>query len=432
MKKMINRKYNKKALLSLFSCGGGMDIGFEGGFRILKCSLNTDIHKDWIEKEDSKYYYLKDTIFETVFANDIVPAAKSAWVKYFSNKKKCDMSNIYHLDSIVELVKRYKEGDTSVFPSNIDVVTGGFPCQDFSLAGKRKGFNSDVSHDGTKRSLDMPSVETRGQLYIWMKEVIEITEPKIFIAENVKGLANLGAVKDIIQQDFARTAGNGYLVLAPQILHAGRYGISQSRERIFFIGFKKSALTSEALRELESCNPFSPISPYPESTHYLNYQELDLFSPVSNLKKEFVPCRKVLCDLPEPEMSNDLSQQNFSAARYIPHLQGNVEVKLNKLAPTIRSEHHGNIEFRRLSAEHGSVNNEENLKERRLTLRECARIQTFPDDYDFVIKSEEGRAKYIVSPSAGYKLVGNAVPPLLAYHIAKKIQKNWKFYFGEN
>ena len=70
-------------------------------------------------------------------------------------------------------------------------------------------------------------------------------------------------------------------------------------------------------------------------------------------------------------------------------------------------------------------------KERRLTLRECARIQTFPDNFNFVIPtSENSRKKFELSPSHGYKLVGNAVPPLLAYHIAKKIESNWSFYFN--
>ena len=421
----------KKKLLSLFSCGGGMDIGFEGGFKILKCSLNVDIHQDWIDHEDDKYYYLKDTIFETVFANDIVPYAKSTWVDYFNRKRHCDVSDLYHLKSIVDIVKEYKDGDTSVFPSNVDVVTGGFPCQDFSVAGKRKGFNSDVSHDGTKKNEDLPSTETRGQLYMWMKEVIEITEPKVFIAENVKGLANLGEVKDIIQKDFAKTAGDGYLVLSPQILHAGKYGISQSRERIIFIGFKKSALTEEALNELKSCEPFTIHSPYPAPTHYLSKNDVDMFTPNFDKIQSFIPCREILKDLVEPDLSDDLSQQYYSKAKYIKHLQGNIEVKLDRLAPTIRSEHHGNIEFRRLSKEHGSVNNEDDLIERRLTLRECARIQTFPDDYNFVI-SGEGKRGFLVSPSCGYKLVGNAVPPLLAYHIANKIQENWKYYFGED
>lgn len=419
----------KKKVLSLFSCGGGMDIGFEGGFKILKCCLNYDINADWIEYEDDKYYHLKETIFETVFANDIVDYAKSTWTDYFSRKRGKDVSDIYHVKSIVDIVKEYKNGNTSVFPKDIDIVTGGFPCQDFSVAGKRKGFNSEVSHNGIKVNEDIPTEETRGKLYMWMKEVIEITKPKVFIAENVKGLANLGQVKDIIQQDFAQTGGNGYLVLSPQILHSGRYGISQSRERIIFIGLRKDSLRAEALNELIKDVPFEETSPYPSASHTLE-KDCTLFEKNSAYLKPFVPSKNVLCDLAEPEESNDLSQMNYSKAKYIKGLQGCTEVKLNKLAPTIRSEHHGNIEFRRLSKEHGGVNLEEienGLQERRLTLRECARIQTFPDDYNFVIHNGK---KYIVSPSCGYKLVGNAVPPLLAYHIAKKIEKNWNFYFS--
>ena len=114
------------------------------------------------------------------------------------------------------------------------------------------------------------------------------------------------------------------------------------------------------------------------------------------------------------------------------HCQGQKEVNLEKLAPTIRAEHHGNIEFRRLSLDNGGkdiIGLGKGLKERRLTLRECARIQTFPDDFNFVIPSNEKRKKFKLSPSQGYKLVGNAVPPLLAYHIAKKIENNWLYYF---
>lgn len=418
----------KKKVLSLFSCGGGMDIGFEGGFKVLKCCLNADINSNWIEKEDEKYYYLKETIFETVFANDIVDYAKSTWTDYFNRKRGRDISSIYQVKSIVDIVKDYKNGNDDIFPKDIDIVTGGFPCQDFSVAGKRKGFNSEVTHNGLKNVEDIPTEETRGKLYMWMKEVVEITRPKVFIAENVKGLANLGQVKEIIQKDFENIGGGGYLVLSPQILHSGRYGIAQSRERIIFIGFRKDALNKNALNELLRDIPFNEISPYPSATHYL---EKDLFQTEesNSLLRPFVTSREVLCDLPEPEFSDDLSQINYSKAKFIKGLQGNTEIKPNKLAPTIRSEHHGNIEFRRLSKENGGLITEEiskGLQERRLTLRECARIQSFPDDYNFVIRNEK---KYVVSPSSGYKLVGNAVPPLLAYHIAKKIEQNWSYYF---
>ena len=418
-------------MLSLFSCGGGMDIGFEGGFKILKQTLNFNLCAEWVEKEDDQYYFLKDNIFETVFANDIVEHAKITWCDYFNRKKGKDVSNIYHVKSIVDIVKSYNSNEINEFPADIDIITGGFPCQDFSVAGKRNGFNSHKDHNGTGITKDIPTEESRGKLYMWMKEVIEITLPKIFIAENVKGLANLEDVKEKIQSDFSDIGNGGYLVLEPQILHAGRYGVPQSRERIFFIGFKKSALTDDALVELSKLHISKKYSPYPEPTHKLKNDQNSLFD--NSLLCPFVPCKSVLLDLVEPAETKDVSQKYYSRAKYMgTHCQGQKEVNLMNLAPTIRSEHHGNIEFRRLLKENGGTNLSEldsGMIERRLTLRECARIQTFPDDYNFVIEKTDGRSKFKVSPSSGYKLVGNAVPPILAYHIAKKIEGNWDLYF---
>lgn len=421
----------KKNLLSLFSGCGGMDIGFEGGFKIPKTMINIDINSNWIESEDDNYIYLKETFFETTFANDINSSAKIAWNDYFSKKRGFEVNDTYKVGSIVDYVKEYKSGNISVFPKNIEIVTGGFPCQDFSIAGKRNGFNSHKDHNGFLKEEDLPSEETRGKLYMWMKEVIEITKPKMFIAENVKGLANLGDVKKIIQKDFSNIGDDGYLVLNPKVLHAGNYGVSQSRERIFFIGFKKSELTKEALKELSKQDISQKISPYPLPTHRVN-GELH-YSENDNLIKPSTKLREILLDLDEPILTNDFSQKFFSKAKFMgKHCQGQNEINLDKIAPTIRAEHHGNIEFRRLSVENGGKYVDEikgGLEERRLTLRECARIQTFPDDFNFVIPNNDKGKQFLLSPSQGYKLVGNAVPPLLAYHIAKKIESNWNFYF---
>ena len=295
----------KKNLLSLFSGCGGMDIGFEGGFKIHKSTLNTNIHKDWIQSEDSTNFILKETIFETKFANDISSHAKTAWESYFSEKRGYDVSSTFRVDSIVDIVKEYKNGKKNVFPKKIEIVTGGFPCQDFSVAGKRNGFNSHKDHHGKIKD-DIPTEETRGKLYMWMKEVIEITSPKIFIAENVKGLANLGTVKDIIQADFSKTNGDGYLVLPPKVLHAGNFGVPQSRERIFFIGLKKSALTKKALQELSKVEISEKYSPYPIATHRINGEMH--YSSVEDKMATFTKSKSVLLDLEEPEKSKDLSQ----------------------------------------------------------------------------------------------------------------------------
>ena len=407
-------------VLSLFSGCGGMDLGLEGGFI---CHNRSVTNPEWIHHRiDSNWVMLRQTAFRTVFACDILEEARLTWLGYMSRFGV--NPNIYHLGSIVDLVKLQHEGK-DVFPHDIDIVTGGFPCQDFSVAGKRKGFNSLISHNGGKIDNDEPSEETRGKLYMWMKQVIDIVQPKMFIAENVKGLVSLGDVKDIIQRDFSLANGNDYIVLEPQVLHAANFGVPENRERVIFIGIKRSALTNEAIGALAQ-NPV-PIEydPYPLPTHNYNVHNDGLPSPVT--------CKEILRNLPEPNDSIDLAQQNFSKAKYLSNgSQGQTEINMNGIAPTIRSEHHGNIEFRRLAAEHGGKMIEEldrGLQERRLTPRECGLIQTFPPDYPFVFR-RFGLKRYAVSPSGAYKVIGNAVPPMLAYNIARRIQDIWTLYFG--
>ena len=413
-------------VLSLFSGCGGMDLGFEGGFTCLKRSVG---NKDWIESEKGNWVQLKRTAFDTIFANDIRADARKAWINYFC-KRKPNADKVYVLKSVVDLVKEAKRGGQNrIFPSNVDVVTGGFPCQDFSVAGKRLGFNSQKSHLGTKLSSEEPNSENRGKLYMWMREVITLTQPKIFIAENVKGLTNLADVKTIIESDFRDAAEGGYLVIPARVLHSANYGVPQSRERVIFFGFRKNALSQQALIELTKANISDEFDPYPQITHYKNEFE-KLTNP--GLQAQ-VTVKEALIDLKEPDESDDLSQRKYSKAKFMgSHCQGQIEVELDSIAPTIRSEHHGNIEFRRLSAEHGGKHLDElskGLKERRLSIRECARIQTFPDDYDFVIPASNPNGP--VCASDAYKIIGNAVPCLLAYHIAKRLEMNWTKYFGE-
>lgn len=409
-------------VLSLFSGCGGMDLGFEGNFITNSKSINPT--SGFIQEHiSSELVRVEKTRFKTVFANDILKEAKVAWTNYM--RRFGYEASIYRTESIVDLVKMHRAG-AKIFPDGIDVVTGGFPCQDFSVAGKRKGFDSDTSHNGGKRiSTDTPKEESRGQLYHWMKEVVEITQPKIFIAENVKGLISLGDAKDIIQRDFSLAGGAGYIVLEPKVLHAGNYGVPESRERVIFIGIRRDALRPDALAALEMKNVPEEYNPYPKPTHACTIEGDGL--------SQFVKLKDVFAGLKEPNESTDLSQIYYSGAKFMgTHCQGQSEVDLEKIGPTIRSEHHGNIEYRRLSVEHGGKHIGElqaGLKERRLTPRECALIQTFPHDYPFVIKQKD-KQRFLLSSSGAYKVIGNAVPPVLAYNIAMRIQSIWNRLFN--
>ena len=324
---ILSGETEKIRVVSLFSGCGGMDVGFTGNFEFL----------------EKKYNYLG---FKIVFANDIVQDACDTYEGYFKHKPTC-------LD-----IKKYLDGN-GVIP-DCDVVIGGFPCQDFSLAGKREGFNTE-----------------RGRLYEQMKRVIVLKRPLIFVAENVKGLTNLSGALEKIKGDFA-SIYPGYRI-SDHLLMAADYGVPQTRERVIIVGVRNDCGTD-----------FYPPSP----THAFDESNEDN-------RKPWVMTKEAIDDLwgTEKEKNHLPNQEQYSQAKnYGEHLQGNKPIKADYPGPTIRAQHHGNIEF------HYN-------KRRRLTVRECARIQSFPDN--FVFKG---------SGSSAYVQVGNAVPPVLGWHIAKSVR----------
>ena len=109
-------------VLSLFSGCGGMDLGLEGGFI---CHNHSVTNPEWIHhKVNDNWVLLNRNLFRTVFACDILEEARLTWLRYMSRYHV--NPDIYHLESIVDLVKLHKEG-VEVFQSNIDIVKGGFP-----------------------------------------------------------------------------------------------------------------------------------------------------------------------------------------------------------------------------------------------------------------------------------------------------------------
>ncbi|HAJ57560.1 MAG TPA: DNA (cytosine-5-)-methyltransferase [Candidatus Omnitrophica bacterium] len=327
LQNILSGDSDKIRVASLFSGCGGMDVGFTGDFESL----------------GKKY---DDLGFEIGFANDISQDACITHDGYFKHKSTC-------LD-----IKKYLDGN-GVIP-DCDVVIGGFPCQDFSLAGKRGGFNTE-----------------RGRLYEQMKRVIVLKHPLIFVAENVKGLTNLAGALERIKNDFA-SIYPGYRI-SDHLLMAADYGVPQTRERVIIVGVRNDCLTD-----------FYPPSP----THAFDESNEDG-------RKQWVSAKEAIEDLWGTENKNNClpNQGQYSQAKnYGEHLQGNKSIKADYPGPTIRAEHHGNIEFHY-------------KKKRRLTVRECARIQSFPDN--FVFKG---------SGSSAYVQVGNAVPPILGWYIAKSVR----------
>ncbi len=337
---------NHYGVVSLFSGCGGMDLGFAGGF----VSLN---------KEYPQHLSQKGKSFKLLFANDLNSHATDVYKDYFLQR---DPESLVFQGDIKNYLDELEETSPAVekfFPVSSDVLIGGFPCQDFSVAGKRKGFTSE-----------------RGLLYQQMIRAAKRLSPKIFVAENVKGLTNLGDALKTIKEDFAKTGKTGYRIFS-KLHHAADFGVPQTRERVFIVGIRKD-LDPDA---------FS----FPFETHASNPDEEGL--------RPWVSARNAIGDLIDKGENIPNQSQYSKAKNYGEHCQGNRKIKADYPSPTIRAEHHGNIEF------HYSL-------PRRLSVRECARIQSFPDDFVFR-----------TSASAAYKMIGNAVPPVLGWHIANAVMK---------
>lgn len=314
-------------VLSLFSGCGGFDLGFKGGF--------TSLGRTYPQNN-----------FDIIWANEITQHATNTYKENLGDHIICkDINDIENVE----------------FPK-ADIILGGFPCQDFSLAGKRQGL----------------TVE-RGRLYLQMKRVIDTVQPKVFIAENVKNLLMMekGLILKTIIDDFKASGYNVYF----HLFHAANYGVPQNRERVIIFGIRQDL----------DITPFLPLEIYSMKDWITTSEAIDdLWDQVDNP------------DIPNHKF-NDISKAKFYEGK---KTQGNSKIFANKIAPTIRAEHHGNIE-----AHYRTKGDAENMSNwRRLSVRECARIQTFPDD--FVFKS---------AASSAYKQVGNAVPPVLSWHIARAL-----------
>ena len=332
-------------LISLFSGMGGMDVGFSEQVVVHRASIHPD--SNYIDRPHpiDGFVYLKRLPFETVFQNDILPEAKEV----------CEWNHWNHQYLLKDI--RQVLDEPFIFP-DAHVITGGFPCQDFSHAGKRQGLATQ-----------------RGTLYQSFVEVVRRVQPLLFVAENVNGLLTMtgNPIRQIVS-DFSEV---GYEV-AYQLIKCEEFGIPQTRWRVIIMGVR-----------LDKRNKL------PDEWNLLTENKI------------MCPIRPYFSHLLEPAETTDPAQQIYSKAARLAKGQGQKEIGLDECAPTMRAEHHGNIEFRRIR---GGKN--EDLPERRLTVREAALIQTFPPDCRLTDGKPTGKA---------YKPIGNAVPPFLGYLIARKI-----------
>jgi len=304
--------------------------------------------------------------YKTVWANDIDEWAVKTFEKKFG-KKVITQKNIEKIDP---------KKDKSI-PA-CDLIIGGFPCQDFSVVWKQPGLDGD-----------------RGNLYKYYLRFIEAKNPKAFVAENVKGLltANKGKAIEEILQGFSN-AGNGYMVKI-QLYNFADYGVPQFRERVLFVGIRLDT-------------GFNFIHPAP--THGIGRknkyktagQALKGVEKVADFNADEIKItdktRNFLDRIPEGGNFKDIPLDD---PNYVKGMISHVyrRIKLDEPAKTI------------IAAGGGGTWGYHFPEPRPLCNRERARLQSFPDDFEFLGPVTEVRRQ-----------IGNAVPPVGVFLLAQTLK----------
>lgn len=297
--------------------------------------------------------------FKTLLVSDIIPAYTET-IK--ANLPHVSVYNDDAMDLSAEKIRALARADT-----DIDLIIAGPPCQAFSIMGKRQ-------------SLDDP----RGKLTIKYFELISGLRPKVFLFENVPGLMTVNHGKDFSNLLEFIESETGYQLFRAK-LNASDFNIPQERERIFIVGFRPDI----------SCTSFS----FPTSAT----------GPFHDQLPDNMPSRYALEDvegLPNQvkRVHTDAVRKRFEAVPQGGRDRGSYSDKLNPEMPS------GTVMIG--SSAGGARPFIHPYEPRALTVRETARLQSFPDWYEFSGSRTEQ-----------YRQVGNAVPPLLAYEILSAIKK---------
>ena len=309
--------------------------------------------------------------FNTIWANEYDKEIWETFEKNFSNTK-LDRRSIINIPS-------------EDIPQTLGLI-GGPPCQSWSEAGKSRGIDDD-----------------RGQLFFEFIRVLRDKKPLFFLAENVSGM--LGSRhREALENIKNHFIDSGYN-LSFELLNAKDYGVAQDRKRIFFVGFRKDL-------NIEFKFPQKFVKKQFLSDVIDNLKD----NVISAKEKNYTNASECKIDNHE-YMIGGFSSMFMSRNR----VRGWDEPSFTIQAGGRHAPLHPQAPKMELVAKDKRrfVEGSEDLY-RRLSIRECARVQSFPDEYKF----------YYSKLSAGYKMVGNAVPPDLAYILAKEIIETLKDKIG--
>lgn len=367
---MSNHNENKIPILSFYSGGGFLDMGFEqAGFETV-----------WTNEFDKDFAKLH-------------AAGITSWRKSQGNGIKAEIFNtksITEVSSKEIIAEAFPEGK----PDNFGMI-GGPPCQDFSMNGSLKGFEGD-----------------RGKLTtLYFDKILEL-KPTFFVMENVTGLTKRKETKNFMQT-LLKKVEKEYFV-DHEKLNALEFGVPQFRERIFFVGIKKTKLDEKIISQ----SPFGKWFPFPVNKTYQNAaskynwgKQTEFGRTLSKPKDLPLELCVESCLVPTRKMNSiDNANEFFNLYVTEKFLEAIDEGETNR--PSFKRLHRFKYSP---TACYG--NNEVHLhpyKNRRLSVRETLRIQGVPDEYVLPAKSPLSKK---------FKMIGNGVPVPLAKALADELKK---------
>ena len=329
------RKYK---LIELFAGAGGLALGMEkAGFKTVLLNENDKHACDTLSKNRPKW-------------------------------------NVIHSDVAKLSFTKYKD--------KIDILTGGFPCQAFSYAGKKLGFE-----------------DTRGTLFFEFARAVKEINPKVIVAENVRGLLKhengntIKAITDVIEE-------LGYELVSPRVLKAVFYKVPQKRERLFLIGIRKDLAPKV---EFKWPSPYNRIMTLKDA---LKPGELYDDKVPNSPGQKYPQRKKEILDLIPPgsywrSLPDDIQREYMQKSYFLGGGKTGMARRLSWDEPSLT-----------LTCSPAQKQTERCHPDetRPLTVREYARIQTFPDEWEF-----SGPL------TSQYKQIGNAVPVNLAHAVGRSL-----------
>lgn len=386
-------------IVSLFSGCGGLDLGFSGNF-------------------DFRDRHFDKTKFKIEYSNDIDPAAEyvyNANTSFFNNHE-------LHCEDI-------KDVNFMNIP-DFDFLLAGFPCQPFSNAGLRKGINDE-----------------RGNLFEECEKLLKVglereNKPIGFVFENVKGImsSKMEDGTSIPDEIVKRTEKLGFKTCY-KLLKTSNYGVPSNRQRLIIVGIREDlgyfdfSLLDQIVAEYnlpnETDNPYdlylgSALCDIPKNAPQAN--DYWKYSPGGQYMIDKIgPCedgKEALAKFKMKLPLNKISQTISKGKSWKSMNPDDMSERFRKIWDDPKKYHAPNF-YRRFAL--GEINGTitasaqpENcgithpFEDRRFTIREIARIQSFPDNFNFPYRTIAN----------AYKVIGNAVPPVFAWVIAKAIEKH--------